>query len=129
MSVSVVVSGQLLISDSVTGTIAMQKQLSNSLLGTTSSIGQSYLVGTAASALPLPISPTPFLYIKNLSTASATVTVSWTSQPNTQTAVCTLEPNEWIMKAGDGFTATAGITALTVSASVVSTPIEFATAG
>ena len=122
MSVTASTSGSLTLTDSAASTSTLSKVLAGTFAGTECSTAQSLLVGTSATPLTLPLSPINFLYIKNLSGA-ATLTVSWTPNGGASATVLTLQPGAYIHFAEP--VAGSGVTAVSVQASAISTPIEF----
>jgi|SRR5271157_2557431 len=127
MAITATYSGYISIADNTTGVQALQKVLSSlSTTGITFTEMQSFNAGTSPTALTLPVSPTNFMYIKNLH-ATNTVAVTWTPTGGASNIVLTLVPGAFI-----GFaepTGAAGISAITVTASGASTPIEYIFAG
>lgn len=79
MSVTAQLNGVLTLTDSSTGVIQLQKVVALTYTGTEASFGSQVLVGTTPISVALPVSPTEFLYFRNLST-TATVTMTWTPQ-------------------------------------------------
>jgi hypothetical protein len=135
MSVTVAISSSSTITavDSVAGSSPLSKQLSPAsapvqLLGTAFDEAQGLNIGTSSVVIPLPISPALFVYIKNLS-SSQTVTVTWTPNGGASATVTTLGPNEFILRAGNNTLAGTGITALSMIANAVNTPIEYLLGG
>jgi hypothetical protein len=121
MSVTATTQGQLTLIDSAASTTQLSKVLTGTFTGTESSIGQSVLIGTSATPLALPVNPIHKLYLKNLS-GTATVTVTWTPQGGSTATILTLQPSDYIDLVSSG---ASGISVLSVTASAVSTPIEF----
>lgn len=127
MSVSVSVNGNFQVTDSITGTTPITKVFQSlAQSGSVFTEGNNVLIGTSPTTLALPISPTNFLYIKNLS-ASNTSTVTWTPNGGSSNIVLTLLPGAALLFIEVG--ATAGITALSVTASAANTPIEYVLLG
>ena len=123
MSVTATLNGSIFLTDSVSNTIQMQKAfVALAFTGTVSELSQSQSVGTSPTTLTLPASPTQFLYIKNLAPTN-TLTVTWTPNGGASNPVITLQPGSSIifMEVATG----GGITALSVTASGASTPIEY----
>lgn len=127
MSITASINGNIQLTDSVTGTIALKKVLSAlSMTGTEMSSGQSVLLASGANVITLPVSPVLFLYVKNLH-ATNTVGVTWTPNGGASASILTLQPGAAI--AFIEITALSGITALTLTASGAATPVEFILAG
>lgn len=122
MSVTASTSGNLTLTDSAASTSTLSKILSGTFVGTGAATAQSLLVGTGVTPLTLPLSPINFLYIKNLSGA-ATLTVTWTPNAGVSAVVLTLQPGAYIHFAEPA--AGGGVTAVSVQASALSTPIEY----
>lgn len=127
MSQTSSIVGTVQVTDSVTGTVPLQKNLVGlAFTGTNAAVVQSQNIGTATVTFTLPVSPVQFLYVKNLH-GSQTVTVTWTPTGGASNPVLTLEPSAALMfcePASGG-----GITAMQVVASGASTPIEYLLAG
>lgn len=127
MPLSVTLSGTLQAVDSSTGTVQFNKQISVNLAsGTTSAYAESLLVGTGTTTISLPISPAQCVYIKNLH-ASQTVTVTWTPNGGSTATILTLQPQGAILFLEAN--TSSGITALTMTASGASTPVDYVVAG
>jgi len=128
MAIQASLSGYIQVTDSVTGTVALQKALSslaNTGLTGFSEINQgSY--GTGGTDITLPVSPAQFVYIKNTH-GTQTLTVTWTPNGGSSNPVVTLEPGSAIilMEAAAG----GGITALHLVGSASNTTAEFIIAG
>lgn len=128
MSVTVSLTGSIKATDSVSGTIALSKVLLGlATVATTFSEAQSLSIGTSPVVLALPISPTTFVYIKNLH-ATQTVTVTWTPNGGASASILTIQPSGYICF-GEVAQGLSGITALQVVASGAATPIEYLLAG
>lgn len=127
MSTTVSLTGQINLVDSASGSQPFVKQLSNLVFtGSVSELSQSTSLANGANVISLPISPVQFIYIKNLH-LSNTIQVTWTPTGGSSNIVCTLEPGSWII---EGNTTTGGgITALTLTASAGSTPVEYLLVG
>lgn len=126
MGVTGTYNGTLALTDNLAGSVQLQKLLNISFLGTISEYSQSQSIGTSPTSITLPISPVQFLYIKNLST-TATVTVTWTPNGGSSAAIQTLQAGAVILFSQTG--TAGGITALSLTASAASTPIEFVLLG
>lgn len=122
MPITGTLAGNITMTDNLSGSVQLQKALLFQYLGTIFSYSQSQLVGTSPTSLSLPLSPAQFLYIKNLS-PTATVTVTWTPTGGASNVVLTLQPGAMIVYVESN--TTSGITALSVTANTVSTPIEW----
>jgi hypothetical protein len=127
MAITLSFAGQLNVTDSVSGTVALSKQLTNlSTAGTAFSEAQTLSVGTNGTTVSLPISPTNFLYVKNLH-ATNTLLVTWTLASGTSAPIVTLQPGAFI--AFSEPTGAAGITALTLTGSASATLVEYVLGG
>ena len=127
MAITLSFAGQLNVTDSVSGTVALSKQLTNlSTAGTAFSEAQTLSVGTVGTTVSLPISPTNFLYVKNLH-ATNTLLVTWTPASGTSAPIVTLQPGAFI--AFSKPTGAAGITALTLTGSASATLVEYVLGG
>jgi hypothetical protein len=127
MAITLSFAGQLNVTDSVSGTVALSKQLTNlSTAGTAFSEAQTLSVGTGGTTVSLPISPTNFLYVKNLH-ATNTLLVTWTPASGTSAQIVTLQPGAFI--AFSEPTGAAGITALTLTGSASATLVEYVLGG
>lgn len=122
MPITGALTGNITMTDNLSGSVQLTKALAFQYLGTIFEYSQAQSVGTSPTALSLPLSPTQFLYIKNLST-TATVTVTWTPNGGSSNPVVTLQPGACIIYVETN--TTSGITALTVTANTASTPIEY----
>lgn len=130
MSIQVQVLGSIQIQDNSVGVGPFVKPLANLTVEGSSFIETNQaIIGTSITTLALPVSPCQFIYIKNLLSTSAagTVSVTWTPNGGSSNPVQTLEPGSFLM-AGQ-YSTGAGITALSVSASTASVPIEYILAG
>jgi len=128
LSVSVALTGSIKASDSVSGTIALSKVLTSLATNATAfSEAQSLSVGTGSTVITLPISPTTFVYLKNLH-ATQTVSVTWTPNGGASAVAIVLQPGAFICF-GEVVQGLSGITALSVVASGASTPIEYVLGG
>lgn len=122
MSVSATLTGNLSLTDSVSGTTQLVKVVSGGYTGTETSMAQNAIIGTSPVSLALPVSPAQFLYLKNLSAVN-TLTVTWTPNGGSSNVILTLQPGAFIVFSETN--ATSGITALSVTASATATAIEF----
>lgn len=128
MSIQASLSGFIQVTDSTSGTVALQKAfagLLNNNLTVFSEASQS-LFGTTPTSIGLPASPSQFVYIKNTH-ATQTLTVTWTPNAGASNPVITLEPGSAIV-----FIETivgAGITALTLTGSAAGTTAEYVIGG
>lgn len=123
MAITITTGGQMTVTDSTTGIQALQKQLSQVMTGTSFSEAQTISIGTSATSLTLPLAQANFVYIKNLH-ASQTVTVSWTPTGGSSATIATLGPGNLIVLAGAN-----GVTAVSLTASGASTPVEYIIGG
>jgi hypothetical protein len=127
MAITAQYSGYISVVDNTTGAQALQKVLSSlATAGTTFQEAQSFAIGTSPVSITLPISPINFLYVKNLSLTN-TITVTWTPNGGSSNTVVTLVAGAFI-----GFaepSGSNGISALSLTASGASTPVEFIVAG
>lgn len=133
MSVTVTVQGTITAIDSAVGTIPFSKQLSVVMNGLTFSETQSQLVGTSPTTLALPTTPAQFVYIKNLA-ATGSVAVTWTPQGGASAVTQNLSPGQALLflnsSVGPAIAGVSpGISALSVTASAASTPIEYMIGG
>ena len=127
MSTTATLTGTITVIDSSSGTQPFQKQLSNLFFtGNVSEIANSFTVGSSPTSVSLPVSPCQFVYVKNLA-PSATITVTWTPNGGSSNPVATLEPSGviFLINTASG----AGITALSLEASLASTPCEYVLLG
>ena len=122
MSVTVQANCVITITDNSSGAVTLQKQVVGSYVGTVSEFASNVLFGTSPTSVSLPGSPTNFVYIRNLST-TANLTVSWTPNGGSSNEVILLEPTSFLIL--DENNASAGITALSVTASAATTPAEY----
>jgi hypothetical protein len=122
MPITGALNGNITMTDNLSGSVQLTKALVFQYLGTIFDYAQGLAVGTSPTTLSLPLSPTQFLYIKNLST-TATVTVTWTPNGGSTATIITLQPGSTIVYVETN--ATSGITALSVTASALATNIEF----
>jgi len=127
MSVTLTCSGTNSVIDSSSGAIAFQKGLSAAFVGSVFSEAQTVTVSTSPVSIALPISPTQFVYIKNVTATNNTLIVTWTPNGGASNPVVTLEPGSFIqfVEATTG----AGITALTVTGSAPGTLAEYILGG
>lgn len=127
MSITAALTGNITLVDSVVGNQALIKSIASLIFtGTNSSYANSQNIGTSPTTINLPISPTKFVYIKNLH-ATQTLTVTWTPNGGSSNPVVTLQPSEALIFVGSN--TSGGITALSLTASGASTPVEFVLAG
>ena len=127
MSITATLSGNIQLTDSTTNTVVFVKQLLSLFnIGSTFLESQSASIGTSPVSVSLPVSPTQFLYVKNLH-ATQTLTVTWTPNGGSSNTVLTLYPGSAILfvEAATG----AGITALSLTGSSAATTCEYVLAG
>lgn len=128
MGIKVSISGNILISDQITGSVSLQKPISNSYSGTLETYAQQVIVGTGSTTVTLPVSPAEFVYLKNLSTtAGTTITATWTPTGGTSATVITLDPGAYIILCEA--TTTNGISAFSLAGSTAGVPVEWIVAG
>jgi len=128
MSVTVSLTGSIKATDSVSGTIALSKVLTAlSTVATSFSEAQSLSIGTSPVTITLPISPTTFLYVKNLH-ATQTITVTWTPNGGASATILTV-PAGGFISFGETAQGVSGITALSIVASGATTPVEYVLGG
>lgn len=129
MSVTASITGNITLTDSVTGTVPLSKALANlSFTGISSEFSQSFMVGTSPTDIDIPTTYTQFVYLKNVA-PSNTVTVTWTPSGGSSAAVATLQAGSAIILCGSNTSTASGITDLSITASANNTPIEFVMAG
>jgi hypothetical protein len=128
MSVTASVSGNIKVTDNLTGSTSLSKVLNNAYTGTVESYGQSVIVGTAPDSISIPVSPTQFVYVKNLSTTSGTtVTVTWTPNSGASSSIIILDPGALIIFSE--VTTSNGISALSLVSNQAGTPVEYILCG
>lgn len=128
MGITAKISGDISLTDSLTGSVSLQKPLNNSYSGTLETYGQQVIVGTASTTVTLPINPVEFVYLKNLSaTSGTTITATWTPTGGASATVLTLDPGALIIFAET--TATNGISAFSLTSNQAGTPVEFILCG
>jgi hypothetical protein len=138
MSVSIQLLGQLIATDSSTGTVPFRKQINLTMLGTAFEETQGLVIGTTPVTITLPITPTQVVYIGNLHPTN-TITVTWTPNGGTSAVVQTIGPvtqqanpqpaTQGILLINNNAIGATGITALSIVASAASTPIELMLGG
>jgi hypothetical protein len=125
MSLTAGLSGTISLTDSG-GSQALAKAISASFVGAQviSATGQN--IGTSPVTITIPTGTANFVYIKNTH-ASQTLTVTWTPASGSSNVVCTLQAGAILMlvEAVSG----SGITALSLTASGASTPVDYFLAG
>lgn len=126
MSITIGLSGNIQATDNSTGSVSLSIPVANQYVGTEFSYTNTLSVGTSPTSITLPISPVQFLYIKNLATTS-TLAVSWTKTGGSSQAILTLDPGGFTSFCEN--TASNGITAISLTASAVSTPVQIVLAG
>jgi hypothetical protein len=122
MPITGALTGNITMTDNLSGSVQLQKALSFQYLGTIFDYAQGLSLTTSPTALALPVSPTQFFYMKNLSAAN-TVIVTWTPNGGASNVVLTLQPGSTIIYVETNITS--GITALSVTASASPTLIEY----
>lgn len=131
MAINIQLFGSIQIADSAQGSSPLVKQFANlAVQGSTFTETNQQIIGTSPVSLTLPISPAVFVYIKNLS-PSATVTVTWTPNGGSSAVIQTLNSVGTGSPVTSSFMISAGVgvSALSVSASAVNTPIEYILGG
>src|SRR5882762_1004160 len=124
MPVTASISGNLQLTDNLAGDTTFLKQLVLGYAATVSSFAQSLNIGTSPATITLPNGSSQFVYIKNLSTvAGNTISVTWTPKNGFSAAVLTLSPGAAIIFSETD--SNNGITALSLTASAVNTPVEY----
>lgn len=124
LSVTASLVGTVNLTDNIAGDTSLSKAINLSYTGTYSAFTQSQLIGTSPVNLTLPGSPVQFLYVRNLATASGqTLTVQWTPNGLGSQNITTLTPGAAIIFSETD--TTEGVTAVTVTAALAATPIEF----
>jgi hypothetical protein len=122
MPITGALTGNITMTDNLSGSVQLTKALAFQYLGTIFEYSQSQNIGTGTTTISLPLSPTQFVYMKNLST-TATVTTTWTPNGGTSASILTLQPGSTVIFVETN--TTSGITAMTVTASTSTTPIEY----
>lgn len=115
-------SGPIQVYD-INSNLVATKNLTGLSVAVTDYVQGTLAISAAASAIALPVSPTNFMYLRNLGTATAAA-VSWIPQGGSGAIVQNLglSSTALVMQVGQG--ATTGITALTVSCAAATT-IEY----
>lgn len=127
MSVIAAAQGTVSLTDTVSGSTTLSKTLNNTVTGSLSSFGQNAPIGTSPTSVSVPNSLAQFVYIKNLSTTSGnTLTVNWTVLSGGAVNVAILDPGATLILSQNG---TNGIIALSLTANMANTPVEFILAG
>lgn len=121
MAVTATLSGTITLIDSDSGTLALSKTLSLAFAGVLAYVANTLTIGTGNTTPAIPNTTANFIYIKN-NHATNTVTVTWTPNGGSGAAVQTLEPGSAIIVSQ--VVTGGGITALTLTASGASTPVE-----
>ena len=138
MSVSIQLLGQLIATDSSTGTVPFRKQINLTMLGTAFEETQGLVIGTTPVTITLPITPTQVVYIGTLHPTN-TITVTWTPNGGTSAVVQTIGPvtqqanpqpaTQGILLINNNAIGATGITALSIVTSAAFTPIELMLGG
>jgi hypothetical protein len=124
MSVTASLNGTLQLTDNLAGNTTFLKQLVLSYAGTVSSFAQGLNLGTGSVAIALPISPAQFVYIRNLAAnAGSNLTVTWTPTGGSPATALILSPGAFVIFGETN--QSNGISALTLTAAVVNTPVEY----
>jgi len=128
MSITASINGNIQLTDSVSGTIALKKLLAAlSMTGTEFTEAQSVSLASGSNAITVPLSPVLFCYVKNLH-ATNTIQVIWTPNGGASATILTLQPGGSIMFC-EPTTGSTGITALNLTASGAATTCEYVLAG
>ena len=127
MSITATLAGNIQLTDSTTNATVFTKQLLALLMvGTSFTETNAASIGTSPISITLPVSPTQFVYIKNLH-ATQTLAVSWTPTGGSSAVIQTLQPGSVVifseLAAGSGFTA------LSLTGSGAATTCEMVLAG
>lgn len=102
------------------------KSLTGLTVAVTDYVSGSLAFSAAATAIPLPVSPTNFVYLRNLGTTTAVV--SWVPQGGAGAIVQTLGISSAAVVMQVGQTGATGVTAVTASCAAAMT-IEYFLAG
>ena len=128
MSVTASISGNIKITDNLTGSTSLVKALNNAFTGVSEAYGQSAIIGISPVSIPLPSYPAGFVYVKNLSTTS-TLSVGWTPyNESSVTLALNLIPGGIFITTGTDGTK-GGLGSLTLSSTAEGTPVEYILAG
>jgi hypothetical protein len=138
MAVTIQLLGQLIATDTSTGSLPFKKQINLTMLGTTFEETQGLVIGTTPVPVSLPITPTQVVYIGNLHPTN-TVTVTWTPNGGASAVVQTIGPvtqqntpqpaTQGLLLINNNAIGVTGITALTIVASGPFTPVELMLGG
>jgi hypothetical protein len=125
MSVTGTFQGQILGNDSTVapGTPQVPKAVNGQYTGTVTEFANALVVGTSPVSLGLLASPAQFVYIKNISTSTQTITVTWTPNGGSTATILVLQPLGFIFFVEPD--AVKGISALTVTSSASAGSIEY----
>ena len=123
MSILATISGNVQVSDSVSGTSALQKVLA-SLTTSGNSFGevQTATIPASPTSQTLPGSPVNFAYIKNVSVGTQVITVTWTPAGGASNPVVALPPGSALLLCETG--AGGGITTLSYQSSASNGLVE-----
>lgn len=122
---NITLSGPISVYD-LNSNLVTTKPLSGLTAAVTDYSSGSLSFSAAAAALPLPLSPTNFIYVRNLGTATAAV--SWVPQGGSGAIVQNIGTSSFIMVGQVGQTGTTGVTAITASCAAACT-IEYLLGG
>lgn len=122
---NITLSGPISVVD-INSNLVMTKPLSGLTAAVTDFSSGSVAFSASAVAIPLPFSPTNFIYLRNNGTAVAAV--SWVPQGGAGAIVQNLGTSSFVCVGQAGQGGTTGITALTASCAAACT-IEFVLAG
>ena len=127
MSITATLAGNIQLTDSTTNATVFTKQLLALLMvGTSFTETNAASIGTSPTSITLPVSPTQFVYIKNLH-ATQTLAVSWTPTGGSSAVIQTLQPGSVVIFSE--LAAGSGITALSLTGSGAATTCEMVLAG
>ena len=127
MSITATLAGNIQLTDSTTNATVFTKQLLALLMvGTSFTETNAASIGTSPTSITLPVSPTQFVYIKNLH-ATQTLAVSWTPTGGSSAVIQTLQPGSVVIFSE--LAAGSGITALSLTGSGAATICEYVLAG
>lgn len=122
-TITATIQGTLQIADSTTGASPLQDALNLSVSGTNLSKVNQGTFGTSPTSITLPVSPTKFIFIQNLSNSN-TLTVTWTPTSGSSNPVCTISAGDFIIVG-----CTAGISSLSFTASGSGTGVSYSLLG
>lgn len=124
MSIQASVVGNLTLTDTLSSTIALSRQINWSAIFSVNELAVGGSVGVTPTSVTLPGSPTQFVYIKNTH-ASQLLTVAWTPNGGASSTVAVLAPSGVLVLVEPSAVTGGGITTLTVTGSAASTTYEY----